>query len=230
MKQVKSQKSKVKSQNESLDKFGAGKAKVKVKICGITNLEDALCAQDAGADFLGFVFAESPRRISGKAAKKIIEQLSQDITIVALFVNETTEIVDSIINTIGRVDIVQFHGDETPEYCNNFSSKKIIKAFRAKDEMSISRINRFKDVDFVLVDAYSEDDYGGTGKEIDLDLALKAKEYGYPLFLSGGLNPMNVKQAILKVNPFCVDVSSGVEKIPGKKDHALIREFIKNSK
>jgi phosphoribosylanthranilate isomerase len=200
---------------------------VKVKICGITNLDDALCAQSAGADFLGFVFAESPRRISDKAAKKIIEELSEDIKIVALFVNEKTEIADNIINTIGKVDILQFHGDETPEYCSNFSSKKIIKAFRTKDEMSISRINRFKDVDFVLVDAYSEDVYGGTGKEINLDLALKAKEFNIPLFLSGGLNPDNVKNAIDRVRPFCVDVSSGVEESPGKKDHGLIRKFIK---
>jgi phosphoribosylanthranilate isomerase len=200
---------------------------MKVKICGITNLEDALCVQGAGADFLGFVFAESPRRISDKAAKKIIEKLSEDIKIVALFVNEKTEIVDNIINTLGRVDILQFHGDETPEYCSNFSSKKIIKAFRVKDEMSISRIKRFKDVDFVLVDAYSEDVYGGTGKIFNLDLAVKAKKYGMPLFLSGGLNPANVKQAMAKVNPFCVDVSSGVEKSIGKKDHGLIRDFIK---
>ena len=203
------------------------KSQVKVKICGITNIEDALCAQSAGADFLGFVFAESPRRISPDNAKRVIEKLPEDIKIVALFVNEKTEIVDNIINTLGRIDILQFHGDETPEYCSNFSGKKILKAFRIKDEMSISRIKRFKDVDFVLVDAYSEDIYGGTGKGIDLDLAVKAKEYGYPLFLSGGLNPANVKQAISKVNPFCVDVSSGVEQSPGKKDHALIEKFIR---
>jgi phosphoribosylanthranilate isomerase len=206
------------------------KSYVKVKICGITNLEDALCAQSAGADFLGFVFAESPRRISGESAKKIIEKLSEDIHIVALFVNEKTEIVDNIINTIGRVDILQFHGDETPEYCSNFSSKKVMKAFRLKNEITIRSISGFKDIDFVLVDSYSDDVYGGTGKEINLDLALKAKEYGYPLFLSGGLNPANVKQAISKVNPFCVDVSSGVEESPGKKDHDLIRKFINNAK
>ena len=200
---------------------------VKVKICGITNLEDALCAQSAGADFLGFVFAESPRRISPENAKRVIEKLSEDIKIVALFVNEKTEIVDNIINTLGRIDILQFHGDETPEYCMQFKPLKIIKAIRVKNEESIKQIQDFNAVDYILLDAYSDKAYGGTGKGFDLDLALKAKEFGLPLFLSGGLNPENVRNAVSSVNPFCLDVSSGVEKSPGQKDHALIKQFLK---
>ena len=205
-------------------------SRVKVKICGITNLEDALCAQEAGADFLGFVFAESPRRIEPEKAKEIIENISQPVQVTALFVNEKKDVVDSVIATLGRVDLLQFHGEETPEYCGYFTDKKIIKAFRIKGEESISQIQGFNSVDFVLLDSYSEKAYGGTGKGFDLNLALKAKEFDIPLFLSGGLNPDNVEKAILKVRPFCVDVSSGVEKNPGKKDHALVRRFINNVK
>jgi phosphoribosylanthranilate isomerase len=199
---------------------------VKVKICGITNLEDAFCAQSAGADFLGFVFAESPRRISPENAKRIVGKLSKETGIVALFVNEKKEVVDKIAREIGRVDILQFHGDETPEYCGNFSHKKVIKAFRVKNKESVMQIQNFNKVDFILLDNYSDKAYGGTGQGFDLGLALKAKEFNIPLFLSGGLNPDNVKNAIDKVKPFCVDVSSGVEQSPGKKDHGLIKQFI----
>jgi len=202
----------------------------KVKICGITNLGDALCAQESGADFLGFVFAQSPRRIEPEKAKEIIENISQSVKITALFVNEKKDVVDSVIATLGRVDLLQFHGEETPEYCGYFTDKKIIKAFRVKGEESISQIQGFSNADFVLLDGYSEKAYGGTGRGFDLELAVKVKKYDIPLFLSGGLNPDNVEKAILKVRPFCVDVSSGVEKSPGKKDHALVRRFINNVK
>ena len=202
----------------------------KVKICGITNLGDALCAQESGADFLGFVFAQSPRRIEPEKAKEIIENISQPVKVTALFVNEKKDVVDSVIATLGRVDLLQFHGEETPEYCGYFTDKKIIKAFRVKGEESISQIQGFSNADFVLLDGYSEKAYGGTGRGFDLELAVKVKKYDIPLFLSGGLNPDNVEKAILKVRPFCVDVSSGVEKSPGKKDHALVRRFINNVK
>jgi len=205
-------------------------SRVKVKICGITNLEDALCAQEAGVDFLGFVFAESPRRVAPEKAGQIIKNISQQVKVTALFVNEKKDVVDSVIATLGRVDVLQFHGEETPQYCGYFTGKKIIKAFRIKGEESISQIRGFSNVDFVLLDGYSEKAYGGTGKGFDLNLALKAKEFDIPLFLSGGLNPDNVEEAIAKVTPFCVDVSSGVEESPGKKDHALVRRFINNVK
>ena len=205
-------------------------SRVKVKICGITNLEDALCAQESGADFLGFVFAQSPRRVAPEKAGQIIKNISQQIKVAALFVNEKKDVVDSVIATIGRVDLLQFHGEETPQYCGYFTGNKIIKAFRIKGEESISQIQGFTNADFVLLDGYSEKVYGGTGRGFDLELALKVKKYDIPLFLSGGLNPDNVKDAIDKVKPFCVDVSSGVEKSPGKKDHALIKLFIENAK
>jgi phosphoribosylanthranilate isomerase len=205
-------------------------SQVKVKICGITNLDDALCAQESGADFLGFVFAKSPRRITPEAARAIISKLSDAVQIVTLFVDEDKGNVDRIISSLGRVDIIQFHGNETAQYCRQFKRVKIIKALRVRNEESIAEIKYFKDMDFILLDHYSENCYGGTGRGFDLNLALKARDFGMPIFLSGGLNPDNVKGAIKKVNPFCVDVSSGVEIKPGKKDHYLVKRFIENAR
>jgi len=198
----------------------------KIKICGITNLDDAISAQNSGADFLGFVFAESPRKITPDKAKEIISGLSPDIGIVALFVNEKREIVEDIAGQIGRVDLLQFHGDETPEYCMQFPDKRTIKAFRIKDKESLSEIENFTDIDYALLDAYNKDIYGGSGETFNWKLAVKAKGCKHPVFLSGGLNPDNVRDAISMVKPFAVDVSSGVESVPGKKDPALIKRFI----
>ena len=203
---------------------------VKVKICGITNLEDALCAQESGADFLGFIFAKSPRMIQPKDARLIIGSLKEFVKIVAVFVDEQQENVLRIISELGRVDLLQFHGGETMQYCRQFKEKKIIKAFRMQDDNSVSQIKGFDEVDFILLDSYSDNAHGGTGRGFDLDLAVKAKAYNIQLFLSGGLNPDNVKYAIDKVNPFCVDVSSGVELYPGKKDYMLIKSFIESVK
>jgi phosphoribosylanthranilate isomerase len=203
----------------------------KVKICGITNLEDALIAQNYGADFVGFIFADSPRRIDPKKAGDIIAQLSPSVKIVALFVNEAKEKVLEVVDKLGRVDLLQFHGDETSEYCRYFIGKKeIIKAFRIKDEASIAPIKAFGNIDFVLLDTFKQGQYGGTGKGFDLCLAFKVKQFNTPIFLSGGLKPDNVKEALEKVRPFCVDVSSGVEKEPGKKDAELVKRFIQNVK
>ncbi len=202
----------------------------KVKICGITNLEDALLAQDCGADFLGFVFAKSPRRIDPKKARDIIAQLSPDVKIVALFVNEQKKRVLDIIDNLGRVDMLQFHGDESPEYCGCFKEQKIVKAFRIKDERSLDDAKRFYDIDFILLDAFKQGQYGGTGNSFDWNILTELRQPNIPIFLSGGLSPDNVKAAVEKIGPFCVDVSSGVEKEPGKKDEALVSSFIKNAK
>ena len=203
---------------------------VKVKICGITNLKDALTAQNCGADFLGFVFADSPRRVDPKIAKDIIVELSPDVKIVALFVNEQKKRVLDTIDSLGRVDMLQFHGDETPEYCGCFKDQKIIKAFRIKDERSLEDIKAFCDIDFILLDAFKYGQFGGTGDNFDWNIAAMLKQPNVSIFLSGGLNPDNVKTAVDKVKPFCVDVSSGVEREPGKKDEVLIARFIQNAK
>ena len=199
---------------------------VKVKICGITNLEDAISAQAQGADFLGFVFAESPRRIKADKAKRIIERLNTGIKVVALFVNEEKKAVDNILKELERVDILQFHGDDTPDYCRQFREKEVIKAIRIKDASSLKKIDEFKGVDYLLLDTFHSAQYGGTGMAFDWDIAVEAKDYGIPIFLSGGLNAGNVRDAVVKLRPFAVDVSSGVEKSPCRKDPEMVGRFI----
>jgi len=202
---------------------------VKVKICGITNLADAKAAIKAGADLLGFVFADSPRRITPDAASKIINQLSGSVLRVGLFVNEKPEKIDEVLN-ICNLDFLQFHGHENPDFCEGFRQKaEIIKAFKIKNKKSIDELKNFK-VDAYLLDAYVKGKSGGTGKSFDWKLAIEAKAIANPIILSGGLNPDNVADAVKKVAPYAVDVSSGVESAPGKKDLDLMRRFIKNAK
>ena len=213
-----------------------------IKICGITNLEDALEAIELGADALGFIFYEkSPRCITKETAREIVDKIQdtrykiqtitnnqdtitkQRIIKVGLFVDELEERVNEI-TFYCNFDILQFHGDETPDYCKKFP-QKIIKAFRIKDKESLVNIPKYE-VDYYLLDAYSEVAPGGTGRTFNWDLAIEAKEFGRPIILSGGLNPDNIIEALEKVSPFGVDVSSGVESSPGKKDHGKLEEFI----
>ncbi len=197
---------------------------VKVKICGITILEDALYAADCGADALGFIFyPKSPRFVEITRAKEIISKLPPFITNVGVFVNESIENIVNIVHEC-NINIVQLHGDETPEYCSKVPMK-VIKAIRIKDEDSLKQIAEYKTSTFLL-DAYSEDSYGGTGKIFNWNLAIKAKGYGR-IILSGGLTHDNVREAIEKFKPYGVDVSSGVEEREGKKDKEKVKEFIK---
>lgn len=198
---------------------------IKVKICGITNFEDAQTAVLAGCDMLGFVFYEkSPRYIRPDRAGDIISGLPGEVEKVALFVNEQKKTVIDILNQIKEIDILQFHGDETPDYCNAFN-KRIIKAIRVKNKDSIKQMASYN-VNFFLLDAFKKDVYGGTGENFEWKLAKDAKAYNVPIILSGGLNPENVKEAIELVEPYAVDVSSGVEISPGRKDPELIKRFI----
>lgn len=199
---------------------------VKIKICGITNTEDATWVANLGADYLGLVFArDSKRKVSMEKAQEIIEILPPYIEKVGLFVDEEPKAVDKILARL-RLDILQFHGQEPPDYCAQFKGKaKVIKAFRIKDEESLQAVSLY-DVDFYLLDAFVEGEAGGTGTTFNWELALKAKELGRPLFLAGGLNPDNVTEAIKKVEPYAVDVSSGVEASPRRKNVDLMREFI----
>jgi len=203
---------------------------MKVKICGITNEDDAIFAQKSGADLIGIVFAESPRKVSIEKANDIISSLSEDTAIVALFSNADKAVVDNTLKSLKRFDMVQFHGDETPQYCLSFKPKKIIKAIRVRDIGSLDIIKSFNSIDYILLDAYVKDQYGGTGNTFNWDLALKAKNFNKPIFLSGGLNPENIRDAVKEVSPFAVDVSSGVEESPGKKDNRLVEDFIKKAK
>ena len=199
---------------------------VKIKICGITNMEDGVWVANIGADYLGLIFAkESKRKVNLEKAQEIAKAIPPYIKKVGLFVNEDPKIVDKILAEC-QLDLVQFHGQESPDYCSQFKGKtEIIKAFRIKDEESINQISLY-DVDFYLLDTFVEGKYGGTGQAFNWDLAIQAKQFGRPIFLSGGLNPDNVVEAIKKVEPYAVDVSSGVESSPRRKNIELMREFI----
>jgi phosphoribosylanthranilate isomerase len=197
---------------------------VYVKICGITNHEDALAAVDAGADALGFVFyPPSPRHVSPEHATQIIQELPPFVTTVGLFVNAA---LDTVHDTAARcgLDRIQLHGHETPAFCRQVR-QPVIKAFRMKDAESLGDLQGYQ-VSAYLLDAYVEGALpGGTGTPFSWELALRAKAYG-PIILAGGLTPDNVEAAIEQTRPYAVDVSTGVEYAPGRKDHRKVREFI----
>jgi len=202
---------------------------IRVKICGVTNFEDALAAVDAGADALGFMFYESsPRHVAVKVAADIICQLPPFVAKVGVFVNATEETVRRAIAECG-IDTLQFHGDETPEFCRRFLPLKIYKAFRMENLESLGALPGYR-TDAWLLDSFVEGKPGGTGAKFNWDLAVESKKLGRPIILAGGLTPENVADAVRKVRPFAVDVSSGVESSPGKKDHAKMRMFIAAAK
>ena len=202
-------------------------AVTRVKICGITNLEDALCAVFEGADALGFVFYEgSPRYIRPEKAGEIISALPPFVTTVGLFVNAGSEIIQQTMQTAG-LGVVQLHGDETPEDCC-LDMYPVIKAVRVRDADSLADTGSYN-VSALLLDAWNDQHYGGTGESFDWQLAKKLTGRT-PLILAGGLRPENVAGAIRVVNPYAVDVSSGVEKSPGNKDHDKVRQFIQQVK
>jgi len=203
---------------------------VKVKICGITSYEDARAAVEAGADALGFVFYDkSPRFINPVKAAGIISRLPPFIQTVGLFVNEETAQVNWTADYCG-IDVVQLHGDETPEDCLEVK-RRVIKAFRVQKIVSLDPLEKYQDYQVAgyLLDAWSPDAYGGTGRTFNWELAQSAKQYG-PVILAGGLTADNIAEAIRVVKPYGVDVSSGVESAPGKKDLEKVKEFIRVAK
>lgn len=198
------------------------KNQVRIKICGITNLDDALAAAELGADAVGFIFYEkSKRHISPRAAAFIIRELPPFIATVGVFVNEPPEKVVDIAKEAG-VGCIQLHGDETPEYCQAVGLRTI-KALRVKDASVLNSLRSYS-VSAILLDTYREGVPGGTGETFDWDIASEAAATGR-VILSGGLTPENVREAVGKVRPYAVDVSSGVESSPGRKDHEKLRKF-----
>ena len=199
---------------------------IKIKICGITNKEDALWAVDLKVDALGFIFADSPRRVEPETVQGIIELLPPFISSVGVFVNEDRKKVEEIAENCGLTTL-QFHGEESSSYCEGFK-QKVVKAFRVKDKSVLEKAVQYKDkVDGYLLDTYSPSKYGGTGKTFDWSIAKEIKEFGLPTILSGGLNSENIKEAISEVEPYAVDVSSGVEERPGKKSLEKLIDFVR---
>jgi phosphoribosylanthranilate isomerase len=186
-----------------------------------------MAAVDAGADALGFVFYEkSPRFINPLAAAEIIAKLPPFVQPVGLFVNEELEKINWTADYCG-LDLVQLHGDETPEDCLEVQ-RRVIKAFRMQSTVSIEPLKNYQ-VSGYLLDAWCPDCYGGTGKSFNWEMAAAAGKYGR-IILAGGLSPDNVAEAIVAVRPYAVDVSSGVESAPGKKDREKVKEFIRRAK
>ena len=198
---------------------------MKVKLCGITESRDALNAVELGADALGFIFASSPRQISPEKACRIIAALPPFVKTVGVFVNEDAAVIREQISYCG-LDLVQLHGDESPDFCRDLLPYAI-KAFRIKDEMSLQACTAYHSaIRALLLDTYAEDKLGGTGKTFDWRLAIKAKEAGIPVILSGGLGPLNIAEAINRVKPYAIDVNSGVEESPGKKSYRKMKELM----
>jgi phosphoribosylanthranilate isomerase len=206
---------------------------VKVKICGITSLEDAKCALDLGADALGFNFyPKSPRYIEAAKAQAIVRSLPAKAWYVGIFVNSSKVEVETIARTAG-LDTLQFHGDEPNEFVKQWKSWRTIKAIRVGNKLSKEEINSASEAaDYLLFDRFVENSYGGTGQTIDPALltSIVSHQLLSKSFISGGLNSSNIAQYVSLTNPFAVDVASGVESSPGKKDYQLMESFIKNAK
>jgi phosphoribosylanthranilate isomerase len=196
----------------------------RIKICGITSIADGLAAAEAGADMIGLMFYEgSPRHITLPQAVEISSALPPFVMRVGVFVNPEP---DFVVRAIGEcnLSLLQFHGDEDSQFCTQFSLMSL-KAIRVRDAESLQKLENFH-TDAFLLDAYSKSGLGGTGEKFNWDLAMEAQKFGKPIFLAGGLTPENVADAVKQVRPFAVDVSSGVEFAPGKKDAAKVRAFI----
>ncbi len=200
----------------------------KVKICGITNLEDALLSAKFGADALGFNFYEkSPRYIAPEKAHEIIKELSTYVLKVGVFVNESLNKIIEVAAT-AKLDAIQLHGEETPEFSRELKAKtnlEIIKAFRVSPEFKPENVLQYK-VDAVLLDAYSANEHGGTGETFDWEIARKVREIFPKMYLAGGLSAENISEAILAVKPFAVDACSSIEKAKGVKNYAKVKNFI----
>ncbi|QAT16469.1 phosphoribosylanthranilate isomerase [Candidatus Velamenicoccus archaeovorus] len=198
---------------------------VNVKICGVTNLRDARVAVAAGADFLGFVFyKKSPRYIPPSRARRLISRLPRTVRKVGVFVNEDKERVKAVAASCG-LDMVQFHGTETPAYVNSFKGCGVIKAVRVRDRRSLEGLDRYR-ADFFLLDTFRRCRFGGTGATFAWKVLAPLADKKAKIIVSGGLTPENVGGFLKVFRPYGVDVSSGVEKAPGKKDHKRVKRFI----
>lgn len=202
----------------------------RVKVCGITNLEDALAALEAGADLLGLNFyARSPRYVAPADARRIVERLPEGVECVGVFVNEAAPSdVERIAREAG-VGAVQLHGEETHEFCRALRGRPTIKALRVGPGFTPEAAAGYP-TDAVLLDAYVAGEWGGTGHTFDWSLARRTRESVPRLFLAGGLKPENVAEAVAAVRPHAVDVCSGVETAPGRKSLQLIRRFVEQVK
>ena len=197
-----------------------------IKICGITNLEDARAAVAAGADALGFNFYKpSPRYITPQRAREIIEELPASVLAVGVFVNEPMKSVNAIASEAG-IAALQLHGDESPDYCREFARDRyVIKTLAVSDDVDLELINSY-DVHAIMLDTRDSRLRGGTGKSFDWSVARRVNQSVAKLFLAGGLSPENIENAIETVRPYAVDACSALEDAPGRKNHERMRAFV----
>lgn len=202
---------------------------VRVKICGITSLEDALAAVEAGADALGFMFyAPSPRCVRADQVRRIVEQLPPFVARVGVFVNSEEAFIRQTLREAG-LDTVQLHGKETVDLCRSLAPIPVMKAFRMEGPASLEALGAYAGCAWLL-DSYVAGVFGGTGQIFNWDLACEAVRRGGRVVLAGGLSPENVARAVAAVSPYGVDVSSGVEISPGRKDPDKLRAFVAAAK
>ncbi len=196
----------------------------RIKICGITNIVDALAAVHHGADALGFIFYEkSPRYVPPDRARTVIDTLPPSVMRVGVFVNTPRATINTIAEAT-KLHAVQLSGDESPEDCRGYAIP-VIKAIRPRSMDDLSQLDRYSAAAF-LVDGHKEGTYGGTGTHVDPAIAREAARR-YPIFLAGGISPRNVVSVVRDVRPFALDVNSGVESSPGKKDHSQLAHLFR---
>lgn len=200
---------------------------VRIKICGITNIEDARDAVECGADAIGFVFHKrSPRAVTPETVRMIIELLPPFISTVGVFVDENRSVIEEIMK-VTSLDLIQLHGSEPPDACH--LSRKVVKAIRVNDISDLRPMTKYR-VSAFLLDTFSPHEAGGTGRIFNWDIAVEAKNFGR-IILAGGLTPHNVAEAIRSVQPYGIDVSTGVEgEMKGKKDRTKLRQFIETAR
>lgn len=204
---------------------------VRVKICGITNVEDALAAVEFGADALGFNFwPGSKRYIEPDHAREIVRRLPPFVTVVGVFVNEDDLDAIARIAARAKLDVIQLHGDESPAFCQRAAERwRVIKAVRVGPDANLAELANYP-VSAILLDAHRPNEYGGTGETFDWEIARRAKHFVSHLILAGGLSPENVAEAIRVVRPYAVDACSCIEEGPGRKDAQKLRDFLARTK
>lgn len=201
---------------------------IRVKICGITSSEDAWAAVEAGADALGFIFVKgTPRYIEPEAAAAIAAQMPPFVVTVGVFVDRIAEEIERIVSASG-ICLAQLHGNESPGDCSRLRVP-FVKAIRVQRESDLEALHAYPQARAFLLDTYTADRPGGTGRTFPWEIAAKAAQQAR-VILSGGLTPDNVAQAVVHVRPYAVDVCSGVEASPGRKDHRKVREFIEQAR